>query len=139
MNLARSRRVLGSALLGMAVFGTWAYVVNAGHADHRLTSALSQGGFSFVFSLVVMSITEGTFAALAGRRLQVALAIAVPTAISLGGASLVHLAAHPPSILLTLPGPARVGTSYQTAYVLNLRRQAGDAHSRPGIGQVDAA
>jgi hypothetical protein len=125
MNRQRLRRVVGSALLGMAIFGSWAYGVNFDHPERRLVSALSQGLFSFGFSLVVLSITEATFAALAGRRWQVPLAIAVPTFTSVACASLVHLAAHTPSIVLTLLGPALIGTAYQTAYVLNLRRAAG--------------
>ena len=84
MNRNRVRRVVGSALLGMAIFGLWAYGVNFDHPERRLVSALSQAMFSFGFSLVVMSITEATFAALAGRRLQVPLSIAVPALTSVG-------------------------------------------------------
>ena len=133
MNPHRVRRVLGSAVLGFAIFGAWAFVVNFHYPDRRLVSALSQGLFSFFFSLVVMSITEGTFEALAGRRWQVPLSIAVPSATSIGCASLIHLAAHTPSIAMTLLGPALVGTAYQVAYVLNLRRAA-LAASRKGAG-----
>jgi hypothetical protein len=124
MNAARLKRVVYSSLMGLVVFGAWAYAVNFDHPDRRLTSAISQGLFSFSFSLVVMSITEATFAWLAGRRWQVPLSIAVPSATSIGCAALIHLAAHTPSIVLTLLGPGLVGTAYQTAYVLNLRRKA---------------
>jgi hypothetical protein len=137
MNGIRLQRVLGSALLGLAVFGTWAYCVNFEYPERRLTSALSQGVFSFVFSLIVMSITEATFAVLAGRRLQVPLAIAVPVLISIGCASLIHLVVQTPSIVLTLLGPALLGTAYQTAYVLNLRRLAAStrAHETRDAGR----
>ena len=124
MNVARIKRIVGSAVMGLVVFGAWAYAVNFHHPDRRLVSALSQGAFSFTFSLVVMSITEGTFAWTAGRRWQVPVSIAVPVATSIGCAAMIHLAAHTPSIVLTLLGPALVGTAYQTAYVLNLRRQS---------------
>ncbi len=138
MNRHRLRRVLGSALLGMAVFGAWAYGVNFDHPERRLISALSQGLFSFGFSLVVMSITEATFSVLTGRRLQVPLAIAVPTLTSVVCASLVHLAAHTPSIVLTLLGPTLIGTAYQVAYVLNLRRVAG-GQARGHRGRPEAS
>lgn len=131
MNVNRLRRVVGSALLAFVVFGAWAYWVNFDYPEHRLRSAVSQGIFSFGFSLVVMTITEATFAILAGRQGQVPFAIAVPTLTSVTCAFLVHLAAHTPSILLTLLGPALVGTAYQTAYVLNLRRQAALTRARP--------
>lgn len=124
MNRARIKRVVYSAFLGLLVFGAWAYAVNFDHPDRRLISAMSQGAFSFVFSLVVMSITEGTFAFLAGKRWQVPLSIAVPVATSIGCAALIHLAARTPSIVLTLLGPGVIGAAYQTAYVLNLRRQS---------------
>jgi tellurite resistance protein TehA-like permease len=124
MNRARTRRIVYSAVLGFIVFGAWAYAVNFHDPAHRLTSAFSQGVFSFTFSLVVMSITEGTFAWLTGKRWQVPVSIAVPVATSVGCAALIHLAAHTPSIVPTLLGPAVVGTVYQTAYVLNLRRQS---------------
>jgi hypothetical protein len=55
----------------------------------------------------------------------VPVAIAAPVATSIGCAALIHLAAHTPSIVLTLLGPGLIGTAYQTAYVLNLRRQGG--------------
>jgi hypothetical protein len=124
MNPARIKRVLFSAVMGLLVFGAWAYAVNFHDPERRLTSALSQGAFSFTFSLVVMSITEGTFAWMAGKRGQVAVSILVPVATSVGCAAAIHLAAHTPSIVLTLLGPALVGSAYQTAYVLNLRRQS---------------
>jgi hypothetical protein len=124
MNAARIKRVVYSSLMGLLVFGAWAYVVNFDYPERRLTSAISQGMFSFTFSLVVMSITEGTFAWLAGKRWQVPLSIAIPAGTSIACAALIHLAAHTPSIVLTLLGPGVVGTAYQTAYVLNLRRQA---------------
>jgi hypothetical protein len=124
MNPARIKRVLFSAVMGLLVFGAWAYAVNFHDPERRLTSALSQGAFSFTFSLVVMSITEGTFAWMAGRRGQVAVSILVPVATSVGCAAAIHLAAHTPSIVLTLLGPALVGSAYQTAYVLHLRRQS---------------
>ena len=124
MNPARVRRVVYSAVMGLVVFGAWAYAVNFHDPGRRLTAALSQGMFSFTFSLVVMSITEGTFAWMEGRRWQVAVSIAVPVATSVTCAALIHLAAHTPSILLTLLGPALVGSAYQTAYVLNLRRRS---------------
>jgi hypothetical protein len=126
MNLARIRRVVLSAVMGLVVFGAWAYVVNFHDPERRLTSALSQGIFSFTFSLIVMSITEATFAGMAGKRWQVLVSIAVPVATSVSCAAAIHLAAHTPSIVLTLLGPALVGTAYQTAYVLNLRRQDED-------------
>ena len=124
MNIARIKRVVYSAVMGLVVFGAWAYAVNFHYPERRLTSALSQGMFSFTFSLVVMSITEGVFAWMAGRRWQVPVAIAVPVATSLCCAALIHLAAHTPSIVLTLLGPGIIGTAYQTAYVLNLRRKS---------------
>lgn len=113
-----------SAAVALVVFGAWAYAVNFHDPEHRLTAAVSQGMFSFTFSLIVMSITEGTFAWMAGRRWQVAVSIAVPVTVSVTGAALIHLAAHTPSIMLTLLGPALAGCAYQTAYVLNLRRQS---------------
>lgn len=122
MNAALVKRVLRSALLGMLVFGGWAYAVNFAYPDHRLASALSQGMFSFFFSIVVMSITEAVYAMSIGRRFQVPLAIAVPVATSIGCAFLIHLAAHTPAILMTLLGPALIGTTYQTIYVLDLHR-----------------
>jgi hypothetical protein len=124
MNIARIKRVVYSAVMGFVVFGTWAYAVNFHSPERRLTSALSQGMFSFTFSLVVMSITEGTFVWLTGKRWQVPVSIGLPVATSVSCAALIHLAAHTPSIVLTLLGPALVGTAYQTAYVLNLRRQS---------------
>jgi hypothetical protein len=124
MNSARLRRVFLSSVMGFVVFGAWAYAVNFRFPEHRLTSAISQGLFSFTFSLVVMSITEATFAWLAGKRWQVPLAIAIPAATSIGCAAMIHIAAHTPSIFMTLLGPGVVGTAYQTAYVLNLRRKA---------------
>jgi hypothetical protein len=123
MNRARIRRIVFSAVMGLVVFGAWAYAVNFRYPERRLTSALSQGIFSFTFSLVVMSITEATFAWTAGKRWQVPVSIAVPVVTSVGCAAAIHLAAHTPSIVLTLLGPALVGAAYQTAYVLNLRRQ----------------
>lgn len=122
-NRARLRRILFSAVMGLMMFGSWAYLVNFHDPARRLTSAISQGLFSFTFSLVVMTITEGTYALLAGRRLQVPLAIAVPVATSVGCAAAIHLAAHTPSLAMTLLGPALVGAAYQTAYVLHLRRR----------------
>lgn len=124
MNSARFKRVFYSAVMGFAVFGAWAYAVNFHDPAHRLTSALSQGVFSFTFSLVVMSITEGTFVWSTGKPWQVPVSIALPVVTSVGCAAAIHLAAHTPSIVLTLLGPALVGTAYQTAYVLNLRRQS---------------
>jgi hypothetical protein len=124
MKLARIKRVVLSAVLGLIVFGAWAYAVNFHYPERRVTSAISQGIFSFTFSLVVMSITEAVFVWMAGKRWQVPVSIAVPVATSVGCAAAIHLAAHTPSIVLTLLGPALVGTAYQTAYVLNLRRQA---------------
>jgi uncharacterized integral membrane protein len=138
MNFARIKRVSASAVFGLAIFGAWAYAVNFHDPERRLTSAVSQGMFSFFFSLVVMSITEGIFALLAGRRWQVPLAIAVPVATSVGCASLIHLAAHTPSIVLTLLGPALIGAAYQTAYVLNLRRRAASMRPRGTFGSADA-
>lgn len=123
MQRERARRVVVSALLALVVFGSWAYAVNFHDPGRRLVAALSQGLFSFAFSLVVMSITEATYARLAGRRWQVPLAVAVPVGTSVVGAALVHLAARTPSPGLTLLGPALVGAAYQTAYVLHLRRR----------------
>jgi hypothetical protein len=131
MNPGRIARVLGSAVLGGLVFGTWAYVVNFAYPTHRLTSGLSQGLFSFFFSIVVMSITEATYALLAGRRWQVPLAIAVPVATAAGSAFLIHTAAHTPSILLTLLGPVLIGAAYQTAYVSNLHRETRRHFTQP--------
>jgi hypothetical protein len=124
MSYARIRRVFLSAVMGLVVFGAWAYAVNFHDPERRLTSAVSQGIFSFTFSLVVMSITEATFVWMAGRRGQVPVSVAVPVVTSLGCAAAIHLAAHTPSIVLTLLGPAVVGTAYQIAYVMNLRRKA---------------
>jgi hypothetical protein len=129
MNAQRIRRVLASAVLGFFVFGAWAFAVNFGYPERRLTSALSQGVFSFAFSLVVMSITEATFALLSGRRWQVPLSVAAPVLTSTACAAGVHLAAHTPSIVLTLLGPTLIGAVYQTAYVLNLRRVSKAAHA----------
>jgi hypothetical protein len=122
MKGGRVGRVLGSAVLGALVFGTWAYAVNFAYPTHRLTSAVSQGLFSFFFSIIVMSITEATYSLLAGRQWRVPLAIAVPVATAAGSAFLVHTAAHTPSIFLTLLGPTLIGSAYQTAYVVNLHR-----------------
>jgi hypothetical protein len=127
MNAGRIKRVLGSAVLGGLVFGSWAYAVNFAYPTHRLTSGLSQGLFSFFFSIVVMSITEATYALLDGHRWQVPLAIAVPVATAAGSAFLIHTAAHTPSIFLTLLGPTLIGAAYQTAYVLNLHRGQRDS------------
>lgn len=123
MNNERVHRVLGSAALGLLIFGTWAYAVNFAYPEHRLSSAFTQGVFSFFFSIVVLSITEASYAMLAGRRGQVPLAIAIPVATSAGCAFLIHLAAHTPSIFLTVLGPTLIGAMYQTAYVLNLHRE----------------
>ena len=122
MNADRMKRVLRASVLGLLVFGTWAFVVNFAYPDHRLKSAVSQGLFSFFFSIVVMSITEAVYVLLAGRRWQVLLAIVVPVATSIGCAALIHLAAHTPSIAMTLLGPAVIGSAYQTIYVRGLRR-----------------
>lgn len=124
MNGRRVRRILGSGVLGFAAFGAWAYGANFDYPSHRLASALSQGTFSLFFSLVVMSITEATFAMLAGRRWRVPLSIAVPVLTSVAGGALIHLAAHTPSIVLTLLGPSLIGAVYQTVYVLKLRCEA---------------
>jgi hypothetical protein len=122
MNAGRAKRVMGSAVLGALVFGTWAFGVNFSSPEHRMTAAFAQGLFSFFFSIVVMSITEATYELLAGRRWQVPLAIAVPVATAAGTAFLIHTAAHTPSIFLTLLGPTSIGAIYQTIYVLNLKR-----------------
>ena len=122
MNAGRTKRVMGSAVLGALVFGAWAFGVNFASPEHRMTAAFAQGLFSFFFSIVVMSITEATYAILAGRRWQVPLAIVVPVAIAAGSAFLIHTAAHTPSIFLTLLGPTSIGAIYQTIYVMNLKR-----------------
>jgi hypothetical protein len=124
VNIARIKRVVYSAVMGFIVFGTWAYAVNFHYPARRLTSALSQGMFSLTFSLVILSITEATFGWLAGKRCQVPVSIALPVATSVSCAAMIHLAAHTPSNALTLLGPALVGTAYQTAYVMNLRRHS---------------
>jgi hypothetical protein len=131
MNAGRIKRVLGSAVLGALVFGTWAFAVNFAYPEHRVASALAQGLFSFFFSIVVMSITEATYAFLAGRRWQVPLAIAVPVATSAGAAFLIHTAAHTPSIFLTLLGPTLIGAIYQAAYVINLHRATQRSRAMP--------
>ncbi len=128
---ARIRRVVVSAGLAAVVFGSWAYGVNFHDPAHRFGSALAQAGFSFLFSLVVMSLTEATFALLAGRSFQVPVAIAVPVGVSATGAGLVHAAMHTAAIGMTLSAPLLIGTAYQAAYGLALkRREAGEAGPR---------
>ena len=140
MSINRVRRVLGSALLGLAVFGAWAYWVNFEYPEHRLTSALYLRACLVCLSaLIVMSITEATFALLAGRRWQVPIAIAVPVLTSVACASLIHLAAHTPSIMLTLLGPTLIGAAYQTAYVVNLLREAASTRTDETFDSANVA
>ena len=62
---------------------------------------------------------------------------AIPFEPVIGCASLIHLVVQTPSIVLTLLGPALLGTAYQTAYVLNLRRLAAStrAHETRDAGR----
>jgi len=122
MNSARIRRMVLSAALGALVFGSWAYAANFDFPSHRLHSALAQGTFSFFFSFVIVALAELVFGLLAGKAFQVVLSIAVPWATSVIGGYLVHLAAHTPSIGLTILGPALAGLVFGTFYVLNLKR-----------------
>lgn len=136
MHTDRLRRMFVSAVFGAAVFGSWAYVVNYRFPDHRLHSALAQGAFSFVFSTVVVALAELIFARLRGRAFQVVLSIAIPWASSVVGGALVHLAAHTPSIALTLLAPGTVGLVFGTLYVLNLKRVSGATRSRAAASRA---
>jgi hypothetical protein len=135
MDTARLRRMLVSAVLGALVFGSWAYAANYSFSDHRLQSALAQGAFSFFFSMVVVGLAEWVFARLTGRAFQVTLSIAIPWVTSVVGGALVHLAAHTPSIALTLLVPGTVGLVFGTLYVLNLKRVHTATRSRAAASQ----
>ncbi|MFK8019528.1 MAG: hypothetical protein AB8B86_07160 [Pseudomonadales bacterium] len=117
-------RTLLSALAGFFGYGAWAYVANMSHgSDMAWRAFFTQGGYSFVITIVLTSLMEQLFTRLrfnpaAKRYWFSTLPICLTLYLTSWG---VNFAAGTPNILLTIVPGAVMSTIYVFGYVSTLK------------------
>jgi len=113
-----------SAALAFALWGGWAYWINADHgAAKQIVSALAQGTASFVITLVMVRIVARLY-----QVLPAPLKLPGPALITVGctGSALVaiHAAVGTPEILKTVAAPLSVALGFCAYTTVKLQRMS---------------
>ncbi len=122
--IRRARIRVALLTAGAAViYGTWAYVANAGHGVALAThAALVQALSSATTTLVISGGIEGLRRRLGRGTWRLALAVVIPPTAS----SSIHVAAHlangTPELLRTIAPSVVIGYAFAAAYALGSRR-----------------
>ena len=113
-----------SAMAGFFGYGAWAYVANMNHgSDMAWRAFFTQGGYSFVITIVLTGLMEQLFARLrllpANKRYWLS-TLPICSALYLTSWA-VNFAAGTPNIVLTIVPGAVMSTVYIFGYVSTLK------------------
>ena len=114
-----------SGLAGFAVYGGWAYFVNAEHGQElAMMVGLVQGSYSFALTFVMTLVTEWLFRQCQGHFVLIMSIVCTALFIT---PYMIHLAIGTPSILMTILPGFVIGSIYTGIYVLGLKRAEASA------------
>jgi hypothetical protein len=129
-------RVAGLALAAAVLYGGWAVLANSSHGwTLALRAGLVQGASSATTTLVISSLIETLFVALARSPARTAIAGALPPTCSAGVHAVAHVLAGTPEILRTIAPSVVLGYVFAAIYAAGLARTTAPAPPSPDVGR----
>ena len=116
-------RSIASGLVGLLVYGGWAYFVNSRFgAEAGIKAALVQGSYSFILTMSTTAIMEFLWRKLESVTRPVMATIILINTFTFVIAYSINWIFETPMILLTILPGFTIGIAFTSFYVLSLRK-----------------